>query len=70
MTEHTAEELILLHQLELEVGYDFRGWQIRVRGYDPTGALHEDGFVEQGSMTGAMRAAIVTFCVRYGIPTT
>ena len=61
--------LILSHQLELEVGFDFRGWQIRVRGYDPVGALHEDGFVEHDSMIQSMLTAVETFCVRYGIPT-
>jgi hypothetical protein len=67
LIDDRVAELIRIHELELEIGYDFRGWQIRVRGYDPTGALHEDGFIEQGSLLEAMKSAIATFCVRYGI---
>jgi hypothetical protein len=70
--EQQVTDLMQRHGLEIQVGLTSFVWQVRVRGYDPTGALHEDSFPASltvgTSLTKAMALAIQLFCIRYGIP--
>jgi len=68
--EAMVSVLIERHSLELQVGYSQNGWQVRVRGYDPTGAIHEMPYTMSGveSLTHAMLMAAQVFCTSYGLP--
>ncbi len=63
------ERLIRIFGIEIQVGGDEMQWQIRVRGKDPTGALHEEPYVKFGDMTliDAQWCSVKEFMRAFGI---
>jgi len=72
--EQQATDLILRHKLEIQVGSSGTGWQLRVRGYDPVGTIHEDSFgptitaLGPTTLSKAIAISLQMFCLRYGLP--